>query len=71
MGAPIDLNKVKSHLPKSVAIFSDDDPWVPLDNQDDFKQKLESEIVINHNKSHFADIKELPVVLDAILKISN
>lgn len=72
---PIDLNKVKTRLPKSIAIFSDDDPWVPLDNQDDFKTKLDSEIVIEHAKGHFNDeglpTKELPVVLDSILKFSN
>ncbi len=36
LGAPLDFEKVKSHLLKSIALFSDDDPWVPLDNQDDF-----------------------------------
>ena len=28
LGAPLDLEKVKAHLPKSIAIFSDDDPYV-------------------------------------------
>ncbi|OGC80072.1 hypothetical protein A2943_01685 [Candidatus Adlerbacteria bacterium RIFCSPLOWO2_01_FULL_51_16] len=68
--APIDLSKVKSHLPKSVAIFSDNDPWVPLDNQDDFKNKLGSEIVIEHNKLHFSGSEgttELPIALEKLL----
>ena len=72
--APLDLAKVKSHLPKSVAIFSDNDPYVPLDNQDDFRNKLGSEIIIEHKKGHFSgasdDITELPVVLQSILKIA-
>jgi hypothetical protein len=71
LGTPIDLAKVKSHLPKSVAIFSDDDPWVPLDNQDDFRDRLGSEIVIEHNKGHFSGgrdgAKELSVVLEKLL----
>ncbi len=70
---PLDLAKVKSHLTKSIAIFSDDDPWVPLDNQDDFRDALNSEIIIEHNKSHFnegAGFFELPVALDAVIKIS-
>ena len=64
---PINFEKVKSHLPKSAAIFSDNDPYVPLENQDDFKNKLGSEIIIEHNTGHFSGsdgIKELPVVLE-------
>ena len=68
--APIDFKKVKTHLRKSVAIFSDNDPWVSLDNQDDFREKLGSEIIVEHNMKHFTD-KELPLVLDAVLKVSN
>jgi predicted alpha/beta hydrolase family esterase len=68
---PHDLMKVKSHLPKSVAIFSDNDPYVPLDNQDDFRDKLGSEIVIEHNRGHFSGardwVKELPIVLEKVL----
>lgn len=72
--APLDLKKVASHLPKSVAIFSDNDPWVPLDNQDDYKNILGSKIIIEHNKGHMSgdsdNCFELPVALDAILEIS-
>lgn len=70
---PIDLKKVKQHLSKSVAIFSDNDPWVPLDNQDDFKEKLDSEIIVKHKMGHFMDddgVTKLTTVLNAILKIS-
>lgn len=74
LGTPVELEKVKSHLPKSVAIFSDDDPWVPLDNQEDFKNVLGSEIVMEHDKGHFSGgrdgITELPVVLEKVLEIS-
>jgi hypothetical protein len=73
LSTPINLEKVKSHLPKSVAVFSDDDPWVPLDNQDDFRDKLGSEIVIEHSKGHFSGvrdgIKELPIVLEKMLNL--
>ena len=74
LGTPINLEKVRTHLIKSVAIFSDNDPWVPLDNQDDFREKLGSEIVIEHNKKHFTGsqgILELPSVLESLLKISS
>jgi hypothetical protein len=42
---PLDFAKIKSHFTKSFAIFSDNDPFVPLDNIDDFKDKLDSEII--------------------------
>ena len=70
---PLDLDKVKSHLKKSVAIFSDDDPYVPFDNQDDFKNSLGSKIVVEHNKGHFSvntNTMELPVALESVLEIA-
>ena len=72
--APIDLKEIKAHLPKSIAIFSDDDPWVPLDNQDDYKNRLGSEIIIEHKMGHFSGSSgtiELPIALESVLKISS
>jgi hypothetical protein len=72
--APLDLSKVRSHLPKSIAIFSDNDPFVPLDNQDDFRNKLGSEIIIQKRMGHFSGsgdgILELPIALESLLKIA-
>lgn len=74
LGTPIDLMKVRSHLSKSIAIFSDDDPWVPLDNQDDFRNKLGSEIMVEHAKGHFSGKRDkafqLPIARDALLRIA-
>ncbi len=71
---PIDLAKVKSHLPKSIAIFSDDDPWVPLDNQEEYKDKLGSEIIIEHTKGHYSGGRdncfELPIVVESLLRLA-
>jgi len=68
---PLNFIKIKIHLKNSIAIFSDDDPYVPLDNQDDFKDKLGSKIIIEHQKGHFSgsrdNITELAVVLNSIL----
>lgn len=71
--SPLDLAKAKSHLPKSIAIFSDNDPFVPLDNQDRFQSELESKIIIEHKKKHFSGstgMKELPSALEAVLELS-
>ena len=70
---PLDLHAVKSHMKKSVAIFSDNDPYVPIDNKEDFVLKLGSKIVIEHNQGHFSGstgTKELPAALAALIKIA-
>ncbi|OGF26567.1 hypothetical protein A2533_00465 [Candidatus Falkowbacteria bacterium RIFOXYD2_FULL_35_9] len=69
--APINFAKVASHIHKSLAIFSDDDPVVPLVNIDDFRDKLGCKIIIEKNKGHFDDyakVLELQSVLDFLLK---
>ncbi len=71
--APIDLNKVRQHLKKSVAIFSDNDPYVPIDNQEDFKTKLGCRIIIEHSLGHFSGqtgTTSLPIVFNTLLDLS-
>ena len=71
--APLDFEKVRVNLEKSIAIFSDDDPFVPLDNQDDFRDKLGSNIIIEHGKKHFSGsdgLRELPAALQAIIEVA-
>lgn len=71
----LDFIKVRTHLPKSIAIFSDNDRVVPLENQDDFRDQLGSEIIVEHAKGHFTGsddgITELPVLLESLLKIAS
>ena len=70
---PIDLARAKQQANKFVAIFSDNDPYVSLDNQDDFKNKLGSKIIVEHQKGHFneaAGITQLPIVLKSLLEIA-
>lgn len=73
LDAPIEFVKIRSHLPRSIAIFSDNDPWVPLDNQDDFKNKLGSKIIIEHAMRHFTGddgTVELPIALESLLELA-
>ncbi|MBU2638118.1 MAG: alpha/beta hydrolase [Nanoarchaeota archaeon] len=70
---PIDLGKVKNHLPKCSAIFSGNDPFVPLENSSVFKEKFGAKIIIEKQKGHFSEadnIKELPSVLKELLEIA-
>ena len=69
----IDLKKVRDRLSKSVAIFSDNDPYVPLNNKEEYENKLGSKIIIEHNKGHFNPsdgVTEFPVALDAVFELA-
>ena len=71
--APLDLQKVKSHLLGGIAIFSDNDHFVPLDNTGDFRDKLGSEIIIKKGMGHFSGgdkTFELPTALESVLKLA-
>src|SRR5688572_24072221 len=69
----IDTEKIRSVMPQSTAIFSDNDRFVSLEeNAKAFEEKLESKIVIERNKKHFAGdqgIIELPSALQAVLEL--
>ncbi|MEK6858897.1 MAG: alpha/beta hydrolase [Nanoarchaeota archaeon] len=69
-----DYEKIKKNLPRSVAIFSDNDPFVPLDNKDIFRAKLGSEIIVEDNKGHFTEgdgAVESITVCNALLRLAN
>ncbi len=71
LAAPIDLAAVAAHGP-SIAIFSDNDPFVPVDNIDDFRAQLGSEIVMAKDAGHFNEkigCFELPIALESVLKL--
>lgn len=73
METPIDFSKVKSQAEKFVAIFSDNDPYVPISQKDLFEKELDAEIIIEHDKGHFSEednISELPSVLEVIEKLT-
>lgn len=73
LNTPIDFQKVKTHARNFVALFSDDDPVVPLENVHVFRDGLDAEINTLHQKGHMAGddgMTELPEALEAIQKIS-
>jgi uncharacterized protein len=64
----IDWEKVKSHCDSFTAVFSNNDPFVPLSDSKIFKEKLNAKIIIENKKSHFntEDSKEIQVVLGEV-----
>jgi len=64
---PIDDEKVKKNANKITAIFSDNDPFVPLENEKYFKERLCAETIIVKGKGHIGgsdNIKEYPLILE-------
>ena len=60
------------HISKITAIFSDNDPVVPLENAELFKQKFGTDTIVENDKGHFTEedgVSELPSALNAILEI--
>jgi len=70
---PIDFDKVKKHTKKFVALFSDDDEDVPIENKGFFEERLRAKTLVEHEKGHFCmsdGVTELPSALDAVLEMS-
>jgi hypothetical protein len=69
---PINTKKVKQHTKKFIALFSSNDPYVPLSNKNLFKKRLNAKIIIEKNKGHYIErvTKKIPVVLKELLKMS-
>ena len=54
MKTPIIWKNILSKVSKkSVCIFSDNDPYVPLSDVNLFKKNIKAETIIEHNKYHF------------------
>ena len=69
---PIKWKKIITHTKNFVAIFSDNDPLVPIEDAEIFKEKLGAKIIIEHNKGHFSHddgITKLHIVLETLLKM--
>lgn len=65
METPIDFDLVKTRAGKFIAFFSDNDPFVPLEeNKKLFEEKLAAEIIVEPDKGHFNDMsRECPDLL--------
>lgn len=66
----INLAKVKGKANSFIAIFSDNDPYVSLEeNRKIFEGRLGAKIIIEPGKGHFSEdsgVKELPVLLELV-----
>ena len=70
---PIQWEKILTHTNNFAAIFSDNDPFVPLDDSKIFESKLGAKIIVQSEKGHFSgsdNINELPVALEELLRMA-
>jgi hypothetical protein len=66
---PINWEKIKQNCDNFVAICSTDDPFVPIEDAEIFKDKLNAKILTFENKGHLseeADIYELPEIVEEL-----
>jgi uncharacterized protein len=63
---PIDFNKVKLHTDNFLAIFSDNDPFVSLSEENLFKENLEAKTVVKEKEGHFNESEKIEEILSAI-----
>lgn len=70
----IDFEGIRKRCSKIVAIFSDDDKWVPIEDKKLFEEKLNAKTILENKKGHLSGydgITELPSVLASVLKMTN
>ncbi len=66
---PIDFVAARQHAGKVTMLFSDDDPFVPLENKDTLLAQIGGDAIVLHALGHIngeADVTELPEALNVI-----
>jgi len=70
---PIDTKKVKRAAKSFTAFFSDNDQWVPLEDEKIFREKLGAKTIIKNKMGHFGNsdnLTEFPDVLTELLALA-
>lgn len=68
----INWDGAKAHAKDFVVIYSDNDPYVTIEEASEFGQNLNAKLVMDSNRGHFADdddVTQLPVLLRELMKI--
>ena len=60
----IDFGRIVDHTNNFLCLFSDDDPYVHLDEVKKFKEKLEAKVIIKSKKGHFEKVGKIPEILN-------
>jgi len=60
----IDFSRILEHCDNFLAIFSDNDPYVHLNEIGKFKKNLGAKIIIKKNQEHFNETKKIPEIIE-------
>lgn len=72
LAAPLHWEKIRSVNPKTIGIYSDNDPYVDITESEMLKEKLGATIVIEHDKGHMGNdvgCIQLPSAREALDKL--
>lgn len=64
----IDFPRILTHCREFLAIFSDNDPFVHLDEAEKFRKNLGAKVIIKKNQEHFNETKEIPEIIGFITR---
>ena len=60
----IDFSRILGHCNNFLAIFSDNDPYVHLNEVEKFRKNLGAKIIIKKNQEHFDEVKKIPEIME-------
>ncbi len=69
----LNFDNIKNKAKKFVAIFSDNDPYVPMNNISMFENNLGADVILESGMGHFDEdygVKDLPIVVEKLLEMS-
>lgn len=64
INSPIEFSRIEDHCNNFLALFSNDDPLVGLEEAKKFEEKLGAKVIIKQNHGHFNESLEIPEILD-------
>jgi hypothetical protein len=70
---PLDIEKAKSHCPKFVTIFSDDDEYVSIERSLEFQKALGAKAILEKGRGHFSKsegVTALTSVFQSVMEMS-
>lgn len=60
----VDFERVLDHCSNFLAIFSNDDPYVHLNESEKFRENLGAKIILKHKEKHFNETEKIPEILE-------
>ena len=73
VSTPLDIEKVKSHCPKFVTIFSDNDSYISMEKSLEFSKALGAKAILERGKGHLTKregVEALSSVYKSVLDMS-